>query len=657
MRKTLLLFSLLAAAVFISAQERAKYSEEWGTVTHHEMTMTEYENDKEAEALVVYDLGDYHFSTDYDKGFLLTMTRKTKIKILKQAGEKYANFEIPYYTGSQDWENIYEIEAFTYNWNGKDLEKTELNPKNIFEEKINDRIHVKKIALSNVKEGSVVEFRYTISTPYFVNMREWNFQQKIPVLHSELKYTAIPYYEYSYILKGATRFDRMDSEVNNFEKRFGSLVYKELYWYFGMNNLPAFRDEEFITSPKDYMVSLNFQLSKVYNPRGGQKDFMSTWVQLATDFYKDSDFGGYVKNSVKEAKKILPSLDIEGKSQLEQAKAITRYVKSMYNWNQFYGIYAAGKVSDLIKQKQGNVAELNLFLTGLLQASGIDATPILTSTRKNGAISKLHPFRSFFNYVIVAAQIDGKRYFFDATESLLDFDELPDRCIHVEGLAIKPKVEEWILTEQNKQSLTDRNYSIKIDPDNLKMSVDANYTASGYNAYMYRGAYLGKIDDLKKHLKEETTYELTNGVEVADYKELEKPFNMKFSFEVPIEGTAEKMFINPFCNLAISDNPFKQTQRTLHVDMIYFRGYKYKSTIEIPKGYVVEFLPKPTKHDSVVFGFNYSVQEVDGKIEVESDLTYKKAIYKPEEYQRLKSTLAAIIKHYSEMIVLKKKEL
>ncbi len=654
MKKTLLTCFILTLGANSFAQEQ--YTEEWGRVTQHEMTMTEFEGDKDAEALVIYDLGDYRFTTDYTKGFLLVMERKTKIKILKQAGEKYANFNIYYYTGEYDWEEIQNIEAVTYNWNGKELEKTPLNPKNIFEEKVNDNVRFKKIALANVKEGSVIEFKYTISTPYFVNMRKWDFQQKIPVLHSELMYHAIPYYEYSYILKGSQRFDKMESSVNENEKRFRNLVYKEMDWTFGMNNLPAFRDEEFITSPNNYMVNLNFQISKIYFAGGGQKEYISTWPQLATDFAKDSDFGGYIKNSAKEAKKILPSLELEGKTQLEQAQTITRYVKYMYNWNQYYGLFASGKVSDFIKQKTGNVVDMNLFLVGLLQGAGLDANAVIVSTREHGAISKLHPFRSFFNYVIAQVQIGDNKYFMDATESLLDFDELPERCIHIEGLVIKPKTEEWIFTEQRNEALTDREFNISVNPENKDMTVQAHYSTLGYNAYKYRGAYLGKMNNLKDYLKDETGFEITSEIKLDNYDDLNKPFTFDFSFNAPTEDSGDKIFINPFCGQAISENPFKQNQRALAVDLVYFRSNKYKSTITIPQGYVVEYIPKSTKHNSALLTFNYTAQQTDDKVEVIADFAYKKNVYPPQEYNRLKLTMTAIIKHLSEMIIIKKQE-
>ena len=75
---------------------------------------------------------------------------------------------------------------------------------------------------------------------------------------------------------------------------------------------------------------------------------MTTWPAMCDDFLKDNDFGKYIKNSEKEGKKILPTLDIASKTPLEQVEAITKYVKEKYNWNGNYGKLSEYSVSDFI---------------------------------------------------------------------------------------------------------------------------------------------------------------------------------------------------------------------------------------------------------------------------------------------------------------------
>lgn len=647
---------LLLTLLPVVGYGQSNFTQEFGKVTQDEMSMKEYALDKDAEAVVIYDFGDYYFQGEERRGFLLKMTKTIKIKILKQAGIKYANFEIPYYTGDREWETIEEIKATTYNWDNNQLTKTELNSKNIFEEKINNNVRVKKIALSDVREGSVIELRYKIVTPYYFNMRKWNFQQKIPVVHSRLNYRAVPYYEYTYILKGTNKLDEFTSKAKTDDIRFGNLLYKEMEYNFGMKNIPAFRDEEFITSEEDYLIALNFQMSKIYFPQGGSQQIISTWTDMCDDFLKDDDFGKYIKNSEKEAKKILPELRLENESQLKQAQIITKYVKSMYNWNENYGKYTSDKVSNFLKTKTGNVADINLFLIGLLQAAQIDVSPVVLSTRKNGAISQGHPFRQFFNYVIAKVNIDNKAYYIDATEPLLYFDDLPERCTNVRGLVVKPKTEEWTVIIPKSTSLYQKEFEIKVHPEKRILDVKAQYATTGNNAYNLRSIYSGKEDNLKKHLKDRNNIQINDSIKVSNNEQLNKPFLFSFEFDASLEQASDKLFINPFCNLAIGDNPFKQNSRTLLVDLVYIRSEIYKSNIEIPTGYKVEYIPSTSLIDNDLIKMSYNVNQSEGKIIVLASYNLKKAVYAPEEYTNLKMAFANMIKQFSEMIVLVKEQ-
>lgn len=650
MKKLAINLLLLLSCTILYAQEN--YTQEPGKVTQYEMSMKEYSEDPDAEALVIYDLGEYFFSGTDHRGLLLYMKRKTKIKILKQAGVKYATIEIPYYTENRDWEMIYNIEATTYNYGDGKLTKSELDTKNIFEEKINDRVRVKRITLPDVREGSLVEIGYTISTPYYFNMRKWEFQRKIPVIYSKLRYRAIPYYVYTYIARGITKFDEFKSEPQSNEIRFGQLLYREMIYDFGLKNIAAFKDEEYITSEKDYMASLDFQMSQINYPNGSSKQIISTWPDMCNDFLKDDKFGKYIQSTEKEAKKILPELNLTGKSQMEQMETIADYVKSKYNWNGAYGKYTTSKLSEFLKQQTGNVADINLFLIGLLKATGLDVHPVVLSTRKNGAISEGHPFQHFLNYVIAQVKLENQIYFIDATEPLLHFKNLPLRCVNVKGLVIKPKTEEWVVTRQNNTSTLQQNFNLTISPEENKSEVKAVYSCLGQDAYVFRSHYLGKEENLQKYLKD------VNNIDVIDMRisnsSLEKPFFFSFAFESVVENTGNKLFIHPFCNLSISDNPFKQTNRTLPIDLTYLQGRIYKSVINIPKGYKVEHVPKPYTINDNLISMNYSVIHDSERIVIEASYAYKQNMYEAKSYLSLKMSFAEIIKQLSEMVVLVK---
>lgn len=652
MKKFILIFFITQMSIWGYSQENYIYDS--GKVTQYEMSMTEYDKDKDAEALVLYNFGEYFFRGDDQRGFLLVMKKRIKIKILKQAGVKYANFEIPYYWGSNDWEIVDNIQGTTFNQENGLLVKTELDPKNIFEEKVKDNVRVKKIALSNVREGSIIELNYTITTPYFFNMRKWMFQDKIPVVYSRLTYRAIPYYEYTYIMKGSSRMDEFTSNLLSDDIRFGRLLYKEVKYDFGMKNLQAFKDEEFITSEDDYMINLNFQLSKIHYPRGGSQEIMTTWPAMCDDFLKNDNFGKYIKNSEKEAKKIFANLELQGKSNAEKAEEIIQYVKSNYNWNGGYSKYANVGVSEFVKQKSGNSGNINLFLIGLLKAADIEVYPVVLSTRKNGIISKDHPFQQFFNYVIALVNIDGNQFFADATEPLLYYSNVPERCLNMEGLVVKPKSEEWVFIMQKGVSITQKILDLKLLPDQNKIEVQAKCIASGISAYNYRSIYLGKKENLAKFLKDKNNIEVKDEISISETNKLNRPFFFSFTSDVNLESSSDKLFVHPFLNLAISENPFKQNERSTLVDLVYLRGDAYESTIEIPQGYEIEYLPESYLLEDDLIKIKYQITKDVNRIRIDANYSLNKNVYNPEDYVRLKRSFADMIKKFSEMVILKK---
>lgn len=653
MKKVILYF--LLATVPLLAKTQENYSEEYGKITQYEASMTEYEADPEAEALVIYDLGKYFFYGHEGRGMLLHMEIKTKIKVLKSAGTEYAKLEIPFYKGDRDlYETIDDIEATVYNVVDGQLTKSHLDKKKIFEEKVNNDLYVLKIALPDVREGSIIEYKYNIVTPYFVNMRKWDFQRKIPVVHSQLIYKAIPYYEYAYIVKGTDKFDEFKSVTLNQEVRFANLVYKEQQYTFGMTNLPAFKDEEFISAEKDYITSINFQLSKIYYSTGGNNNYMSTWPALCDDFLKRDDFGKYIKNSEKEGKKLLPTLDIANKSQMEQVEYISDYVKSMYKWDGYNAKFSTDKLSTFLKTKSGNAADLNLYLIGLLKAANIEVYPLVLSTRNNGLVSKGHPFQQFLNYVIAQVKIDGQTYFLDATDPLRHFDELPIRCINVEGLVIKPKTEEWVITTQKEISLLQKSLTIKVVPNTSTLDVQVKYHLLGQDAYQYRDIYDGKSSNLSEYLKKNNNIDIRDSIQVVNYTELNKPFEFSFDTKTSFQNASDKLFIHPFCNLSVSDNMFKQKIRSLPIDLIYLRNVEYNSEIEIPEGYKVEYLPKKINHKNRLMSIQYEAEIIDNTVKVTAKYNFETNMYQSRDYQSLKYSFAEIIKQFSDMIVLVK---
>lgn len=316
---------------------------------------------------------------------------------------------------------------------------------------------------------------------------------------------------------------------------------------------------------------------------------------------------------------------------------------------------ASQKASETIKLKKGNSADINLLLIGLLRSAQINVTPVVLSTRGFGIIKRDYPFQHFLNYVIAEVDIDGKKYYVDATEPMLYFSDLPEKCTNVIGLRVKSNVEEWVNMTQNILSMTERRFIISLNPETNVANINSQYASVGYDALYYRRIYMKESDNLIEYIKDVEKLQ-AHDLSIISDKNLKLPFIFQFQFEQPLEQVSNKIFLSPFCNTSPSENMFKQNSRTLPIDLSYIKAYNYKSNITIPEGYKIDHLPISVNINNALYTTSYSISQIeDGKqLEVKASFLFNSNIYDSNDYITLKMAYADMIKKFSEMIVLVK---
>ncbi|MFZ4465274.1 MAG: transglutaminase domain-containing protein, partial [Bacteroidales bacterium] len=632
------------------------FSHEFGKCSAEEINMTKYAKDPTAEAVVIYDIGKSYFEIT-STGYELIFERTTKIKVLSKAGLKYAEIEIPYYVDNNNsFEIVGKVTGNTYNLENGLVKATPLNPKIAFDEKINDKWHQKKLAMPDVKEGSVFEVNYKVVSPFFFNLRSWDFQSTIPVIFSEYTTKMVPFYEYCYIFQGATKFDEFQSyEEKGLPKIFNSIEYNDMVYHFVMKDVPAFRDEDFITSENDYLLKLDFQLAAIHRSDGANIDIITTWPKLSKELLINDNFGKYQNAAEKKSDDLAMTLDLGTKTDLERVKTIDRFVKSNFNWNGRYTKYTSKSVKEFLNSKTGNSAEINLFLAGMLAASGIEAYPVIISTREHGRLKLDYPFDHFFNYVIVLARIDSLNYLLDATEPMCDFGQIPTRCINDKGLVIQKQKEEWVSLKSNliSDKIFHLNLRFNVTTDSLLQN--CLLSSNGYDAIDYRKKYISAYKELKTDLLGDNSSP-TDSLLARNLKEIEKPFEIRFSKKSPSEWVEDKLLIAPFGDFVISENPFKQAARKVPVDMTYKKERGFISSISIPENYSLLSVPENLKIENELIKIVYVVEtdpanhliKVTGQYEIKSD------VYPASDYNKIKDYYSRIVSKFNEKIVLVK---
>jgi hypothetical protein len=524
----------------------------------------------------------------------------------------------------------------------------------IYREKTGEHLFEKKFAMPDVKVGSVINISYEIRSPFLFRLRGWDFQHKIPVIHSEYDTKMTPFYEYRYIFQGTqTLVEFSNHEEDDFGYRFAGKPYKIMVYHFAMNDVPAFKDESYITSINDYIIRVNFQLSEIHRPNGTREKIISTWPKLSEELMEHQSFGKYIKNSIRKCQEITDTLKLESKTAVDKAKIIDRFVKTNFNWNKENSKYATSSIKDFLIKKTGNAADINLFLIGMLNAAGIEAQPIILSTRSNGKIQVDYPFMHLFNYVIAGAKIDNKTILLDGTEPLSSFGQIPTRCFNDQGLIIQKGNVEWVDIKGKIFSLTGYNFDLKLNSTNDSIYENCKLTTTGYDAIDYRNQYAGSYKGLKTFLLGVNALR-EDSLKALNLTTPEKPFEISYNSKKQIEKVEDKIIIEPFCNSTITENPLKQPARSYPVDMVYHKTTKYTSTIKIPNGYKLLERPENLFFEDDLVGISFITDVDKDTIRIVASSEFKNDVYESVDYSKLKDDFNKIVDKFNEKLVLVK---
>ena len=582
----------------------------------------------------------------------LIFERHVAIQFLDKEAFDHATFEIPLYRSGTLSDRIAGIKGVTYNLDddGK-YSQTKFNKKDIFSEKVNKLITNKKFTMPNVKEGSIIELKYSTTSDIYWNMENWSFQDMIPTLYSQYEITVPQFFTFS---KNFTGFINPEILPTSSNSRDG---YESRYEGWVMKDVPGFTMEKHMRSYKNYVSRLEFELYSVQFPGSPTQSFSTTWNKVAENLTGSAGFGAYLNKGgfLKNDIEIVAS---QYETKEEKLAGIYEYIKIKMKWNGRYGEYTAG-LKKAYKEGKGNVGDINLLLTTALRSADFDAYPIVLSTRSNGMFPISYPSMDKINYVIVGVQLEDKLIVMDATEDEFPMGLLPVRCFNGSAVVINGNTGQTINiapTEKYK-SVVQQNVSIGADGT---ITGEVKKVKSGYAALQFRYD-IGEAGDEKKFIEkmeanhEGLTVESHSFENVKDiYKGIKEEY--KVTIEDKVEMTDDIIYFNPMIHEGILENPFKLEKREYPVDYVIPIEEIYMLSLAIPEGYVIESLPTKAvvKLPEKACNFTYTATKAGDEIVITSRLKINKVVYTEAEYKYLKEFYNLMIQKHAEQIVLKR---
>lgn len=650
-KKTILILVLLLGIKGVSQEN---YNSESYQVTLGDLEAKTFTKDSTANAIVIYEKGrSFVDRNDFD----LRTEEKYKIKILNRVGFENATVKILLYNNKAEAEKVKNITATTYNKNGHDVITTKLDPENIFEENYDENHTLVKFTLPNIKVGSVITYSFTTISPFMFKYHGWEFQSHIPKLYSQYD-TSIPgYWTYHIKMVGGTEnlaINTSDIEKNCLKVGGGGSA-NCLNSVYAMKNIPAFLDEDYMTSKKNYLARVDYELQTFTASDGNITDYSKTWKDVDKELKTDKEIGKQLRKSI-DIEAILSTDIISEPNNLKKAEAIYKYVQNNYRWNNDYNIFKNVSIKDLLENKSGNVSAINILLHNLLLESNIEVKPVLVSTRNNGFPTKIYPVISDFNYLLVQATINNKKYLLDATDAYLNFGDIPFRCLNDQGRLLDFKAgSSWVdLKPESKSQIL---YYAKLHFENDgTLSGQIKSKRTGYHALQNKKSYYNNENGYLKNLENNYPYINISNFEITSDNKTSKDFKESYNVTYNLDNVGSHIYINPFLVKFFKNNPFKLQERTYPIDFGYNDSYFYSFKIDLGNNLEVLEIPKP---QSIILPNNTAKLLINSeKLGNSVVITYKidfKSFYTPDYYPYLKAFMSKIIDlQTNALLVLKK---
>lgn len=666
MRKLLSILSLVIAGTPY-AQKSPQFK--FNKVTEADLQQKVYSLDSNANAVVLGDVGLSEIVGNNKDWFGFEYTRHKRVHILNKAGYSQGDVEISLYTNGSAEEKLVSVKAVTYNLENGNVVETKMEKSAIFSDRISKNLIVKKFTLPNIKEGSIIDFEYKTTSDFLFNLEPWAFQGSAPVLWSEYQLIVPEFIGYIFLGQGyhpvflkeakdrTQNFTVSDNRGAGATQRVSfSAKVTEHRWV--MKDVPELKQERFTSTLKNHIAKLEFQLSEYRYPLTFRQ-VMQSWPQVTKEMLEDEEFGKQLTTNNNWLEDDIKPVLASATTQLEKAKKIYAFVRDNFvctNYNDKY--IRQQTLKNVLKTKKGNVAEINLLLTAILKHEGIQADPIILSTREHGFTYEIYPVMSRFNYVTCQAIIDGKTYYLDASRPRLGFGKMPYECYNGWARIVNESAQALDLSAD---SLKERKLSsLLLIADKGKWVGNLTQHFGDYESFSLRNKIKeeGQEAYFKTLQKSFGTDVTTESAKIDSLQLYDAPVSLNYKFTMD-PGSDDILYINPLFGEATKENPFKSVERKYPVEMPYAIDETYISSIYIPEGYELEELPTQIKvrlNEKNEGFFEYAIGRSGDIISMRSRIKLDRAFYMPEEYEILREFFNLIVKKQSEQIVLKKKK-
>ncbi len=622
--------------VFISMLFFSLYAQEWDEISDEELAMTDFPEYPEADAVILFDLGQLEITRDFD----LEKSRHVRIKVLTEKGKESADVFFLY----RNSDDITDLEAHAYTPDG---EEYELDDDDVHHQEYDD-MRMCRFSIPGVVIGSIIEYRYEIVRENILFLDPWYFQNEEFTVLSQLSvnmrpgfnYTAFPenVWLYDYQFEDQEYFD-IDTKKKN--KRF--------IWR--MRNIPPLKREKFMYNFDDYLAKIYFQMVS-YKDQYQSFSYIDSWDDLSKRFVEVFEEPIDMDKGLEE---LTLQLIADATTEKEKIEKIHTFLLDSIKTIDDMDLWAFKNPDEVLEKRAGVPSSKNLMLLNMLQHANIKAYPVMISTRSHGRLRAELPQILQFNHLLVQVTVDKKPMYLDSSDEFCPCGVIPTECDVSRGLLVKENSGQIInIATKNVKSIKQINTDILLNSDGL-MTAKSSFKLEGYFAYYLKGEIKSKsLREFGEERLEESFEDFY--LDTIWVEDQEKPgtlvFHMKYQIKNYVEDAGNMIYMSAPFLTKTKNNPLKSETRNYPVDYDNTFSELEAVKIHLADNMSIMELPHKIKDNSRFASYSNFAFKGEKEFEVNRHFAIKKVSFQPSEYKDLRRIYHKMINSDQNQIVI-----
>ena len=433
---------------------------------------------------------------------------------------------------------------------------------------------------------------------------------------------------------------------------------KTVYTYTARNLQPR-KDENACPGPTyvyphllilSHSANINGEVVKYFSSTAEQyKWYHSLVKQVAND-------PAEIKAKADEITKGIPD-------DIEKIKAIYYWVQDNIRYVAFENGIAGFKpmpAQQVLAKKYGDCKGMANLITELLRSQGFDARLCWIGT-SHIAYDYSTPSLAVDNHMISALIYKGKKYFLDATETNIGFNQYAER---IQGRQVLIENGDQFILDHVPTTVYTQNTEkevrhLQIDGTSLKGTAEHSYSGESKEGIL-TGIQSVKKDQLdaalKEYLSENTKDYQLNNITIQNAVQDEKPLELKYNV---VQANA----VNSFGKEIYLDLDFRKEVGTLKIDTTkrtqdYILPYKMhlvtETSLDLPSGYSLSSTPQPFMFKHPAFEMKLSYSQQNGKLVYQKEISFKQVWIRKADFGKWNEAIEGLNNFYNTQVILTK---